>query len=166
MVSIPATPHRSRVRPAITAGETIEDVAREYHVSATELAFVNQLSAGSDLSGTESLIVPVAAAPSASITRSTRYTAKKGDTLVTVADRFNVSVDELRGWNHLKGTTLTPGHTLYVSEPARVASSHGHRRGSSATRSTKGTAKTASSASGKTKTSSSSTGTKHHSSGP
>ena len=104
----------------------------QYHVSATELAFVNQLSAGSDLSGTEALVVPVAAAPSASITRSTRYTAKKGDTLVTVADRFNVSVDELRSWNHLKGTTLTPGRTLYVSEPARVASSHSHHRGTTA----------------------------------
>ena len=163
---IPVDRRRSWRFHKVVTGETVEDVAHDYHVSATELAFVNQLSAGSDLSGTESLIVPVAAAPSASITRSTRYTAKKGDTLVTVADRFNVSVDELRGWNHLKGTTLTPGHTLYVSEPARVASSHSHRRGSSATRSTKGTAKTASSASGKTKTSSSSTGTKHHSSGP
>ena len=27
----------------VVAGETIDDVAREYHVSATELAFVNQL---------------------------------------------------------------------------------------------------------------------------
>src|SRR5271170_2152880 len=88
----------------VAAGETLEDVAREYHVSATELAFVNQLSAGSDLAGTETLVVPVAAAASASVTRSTRYTAKKGDTLVTVADRFNVSVDELRSWNHLKAT--------------------------------------------------------------
>ena len=73
--------------------------------------------------------------PSSSIARSTRYTAKKGDTLVTVADRFNVSVDELRGWNHLKGTTLTPGHTLYVSEPARVASPRGHHSGKGASHS-------------------------------
>ena len=170
---IPVDRRRSWRFHKVATGETIEDVAREYHVSATELAFVNQLSAGSDLAGAETLVVPVAAAASTSITRSTRYTAKKGDTLVTVADRFNVSVDELRTWNHLKATTLTPGHTLYVSEPARVASSHSHHRGSSAARPAKGTksahgstAKTASPASGKTKTSSSSTGTKHHSSGP
>ena len=68
---------------------------------------------------------------SSSAARSTRYIAKKGDTLVTVADRFNVSVDQLRSWNHLKGTALTPGHSLYVSEPARVASPHGHRHGKS-----------------------------------
>jgi membrane-bound lytic murein transglycosylase D len=74
--------------------------------------------------------VPVAAATTSSIARSTRYVARKGDTLVTVADRFNVSVDELRGWNHLKGTTIVPGHSLYVSEPARVSSPRGHHTAS------------------------------------
>ncbi len=152
----------------IAPGDTIEDVAREYHVSATELGFVNQLSAGSDLSVADALVVPVAAAPSTSITRSTRYTARKGDTLVTVADRFNVSVDELRGWNHLKGAALTPGRTLYVSEPARVTSTRSHHRGSSSSHPTKSAksgngaaAKTASSASGKAKATSALVGKKH-----
>jgi membrane-bound lytic murein transglycosylase D len=97
-------------------------------VSATEIAFVNQLGNATDLTGTESLIVPVAAVSASSIAHSTRYVARKGDTLVTVADRFNVSVEQLRGWNHLKGNTLAPGHSLYVSEPARVATTSGHRR--------------------------------------
>jgi membrane-bound lytic murein transglycosylase D len=91
-------------------------------VSATEIAFVNQLGETTDLAGVESLIVPVPAVASSSAARSTRYVAKKGDTLVTLADRFNVSVDDLRSWNRLKGTTIAPGHSLYVSEPARVAS--------------------------------------------
>ncbi len=167
---IPVDRRRSWRFHKIAAGDTIEDVAREYHVSPTELAFVNQLNTGSDLSGTEALVVPVAAAPSTSITRSTRYTAKKGDTLVTVADRFNVSVDELRSWNHVKGTTLTPGHTLYVSEPARVSSTRSHHRattGSHPTKSSQGTtAKTASSSSAKPKTTGATTAKKHHSSAP
>jgi membrane-bound lytic murein transglycosylase D len=153
----------------VAADDTIEAVAREYRVSPTELAFVNQLSPGSDLSDTEALVVPVTAAPSASITRSTRYTAKKGDTLVTVADRFNVSVDALRRWNHLKSASLVPGHTLYVSEPARVTSPSGKHRKSTGSRSQKGaksahkaTAKAPPSTSGKTKTSSASAGKKHH----
>ena len=160
----------------VAAGETLVDVAREYHVSATELAFVNQLDAASALSGTETLVVPSAAVASSAVGRSTRYTAKKGDTLVTVADQFNVSVDELRGWNHLKGTGLTPGHTLYVSEPARVAPPRGHHSGKGASHpsvkaegaksSHGGSAKTASTGSGITHSSSAAKGNKQHSSGP
>jgi membrane-bound lytic murein transglycosylase D len=160
----------------VVAGETLVDVAREYQVSATELAFVNQLDAASALSGTETLVVPSAAVASSSVARSTRYTAKKGDTLVTVADQFNVSVDELRGWNHLKGTALTPGHTLYVSEPARVAPPRGRHSGKGASHSSakvsgpksshSGTAKLPSSTSGKAQTASAAKGNKQHSSGP
>ena len=115
----------------VVANETIEDVARQYHVSATEIAFVNQLGEGHDLAGVETLVIPAAAVASSSAARSTRYTVKRGDTLVTLADRFNVSVDDLRSWNHLKGTAVVPGHTLYVAEPARVSSPRGHRHAKS-----------------------------------
>jgi membrane-bound lytic murein transglycosylase D len=129
---IPVERRRSWRFHKVASGETLEDVARSYHVSATEIAFVNQLGSSTDLAGVESLIVPVAAVASSSAARSTRYVAKKGDTLVTLADRFNVSVDDLRSWNHLKGTTIAPGHSLYVSEPARVASPRSHRTTSKA----------------------------------
>jgi membrane-bound lytic murein transglycosylase D len=166
---IPVDRRRSWRFHKVAAGDTLDSVAKEYHVSVTELAFVNQLGAVTDLSGTDALVVPAAAA-TASAARSTRYTAKKGDTLVTVADRFNVSVDDLRSWNHLKGTTVTPGHTLYVSEPARVASTRSHHRATTGSHTTKSahsaTPKTASSGSAKKTTTSTSTGKKHHSSAP
>lgn len=124
---IPVDRRRSWRFHKVAAGETLEDIARSYHVSATEIAFVNQLGKDPDISGSESLIIPVAAMASSAPARSTRYVTRKGDTLVTVADRFNASVDDLRKWNHLQGTALTPGRSLYVSEPARVASPREHR---------------------------------------
>ena len=47
------------------------------------------------------LVVPVApaAAPSA---HTVLYTTRRGDTLVSVADRFGVSLDQLRRWNKLR----------------------------------------------------------------
>ncbi|AXC11115.1 Membrane-bound lytic murein transglycosylase D precursor [Acidisarcina polymorpha] len=111
----------------VAPDETLEEIARSYHVSPKEIAFVNQLGEATDLTGTGSLIIPVSAVANASPSRSTRYVAKRGDTLVTIADRFNVSVDELRGWNHLRGAALTPGHSLYVSEPAHIVAPHGSR---------------------------------------
>ena len=59
-----------------------------------------------------------------------RYTPRRGDTLVTVADRFNVSVEDLRRWNDLPGGTLRVGHAMYVAEPVRLAPA-GRSRGRS-----------------------------------
>ena len=183
---IPVDRRRSWRLHKVAAGETLADIGRAYHVSATEIAFVNQLGDATDLSGTDFLVIPAAPASSAAA-RSTRYVARKGDTLVTVADRFNVSVDQLRGWNHLRGAGLTPGRSLYVSEPARIASPGGRKRSSNAARASKpksaGPKITASKTSGghgtqskssgashaataKKSSAAASKGTKHHSSKP
>ncbi len=103
----------------LTAGESIADVAHTYHVSASEIAFVNQLSSSDDLTGVDALVIPVAPVSSPSA-RNAIYRTRKGDSLVTVADRFGVTVDQLKRWNRLKTTALTPGRSLYVAEPARI----------------------------------------------
>jgi membrane-bound lytic murein transglycosylase D len=48
------------------------------------------------------------------------YTARRGDTLVTISDRFGVSLTELRRWNHVTGANIKviPGSRLHVAEPA------------------------------------------------
>ncbi len=106
----------------VVSGDTLVTVGRDYHVTPSEIAFVNQLDAGEDLSSTDSLIIPVPPAPS-SRSRLTLYKVEHGDTLVTVADRFNVTVQQLRRWNHLSAAHLEPGRRLYVAEPARVTRS-------------------------------------------
>ncbi len=104
----------------VVAGDTVASVARDYHVSASEIVFVNQLEPGDDLSATDSLIVPVPPS-SSSKSRTTLYKVEHGDTLVTVADRFNVTVQQLRRWNHLSAAKLVPGRRLYVAEPAHIS---------------------------------------------
>jgi membrane-bound lytic murein transglycosylase D len=106
----------------VVSGDTLQTVARDYHVSPSEIVFVNQLEAGDDLSATDSLIIPVAPVAS-SKARLTLYRVQHGDTLVTVADRFNITVAQLRRWNHLSTNHLEPGRHLYVAEPARVTRS-------------------------------------------
>jgi membrane-bound lytic murein transglycosylase D len=103
----------------VVTGETLQTVARDYHVTPSEIVFVNQLDAGDDLSSTDSLIIPVPPT-SSSKSRLTLYKVEHGDTLVTVADRFNITVQQLRRWNHLSAAHLEPGRRLYVAEPARV----------------------------------------------
>jgi membrane-bound lytic murein transglycosylase D len=69
------------------------------------------------------------AAPSA---RMVLYTARRGDTLVTIADRFGVSLNQLRRWNNIAGIKVEPGRRLHVAEPANARrAARGHRSGSS-----------------------------------
>ncbi len=112
----------------VAADDTLESVARTYHVSATDLADANQLNEGKSLQGIEELVVPVppSAAPSA---HTVMYTARRGDTLVSIADRFGVSLDQLRRWNHIpSGTRVALGQRLHVAEPAAVRRKGRHTR--------------------------------------
>jgi len=66
------------------------------------------------------------------------YTARRGDTLVTISDRFGVSLTELRRWNHLSGANIKviPGSRLHVAEPAAPPiSSHSRHRAAASSKS-------------------------------
>lgn len=117
---------------AVVAGDTIASVAREYRVEPTALAEANQLHASDSLENVAALVVPVP--PSLEPSAHTRlYTVRRGDTLVTIADRFGVSLNQLRRWNRVAGIKVEPGRRLRVAEPVVAArTSSGHRRRSSA----------------------------------
>src|ERR1035438_2172684 len=132
---------------AVAAADTLASVAREFRVEPAELATANQLHASDSLDSVAALVVPVppAAAPSA---QTRLYTVRKGDTLVTIADRFGVSLNQLRRWNKVTGIKVEPGRRLRVAEPVVLRTpSSGHRRKTSAASST--TAKTNSSTAAK-----------------
>jgi membrane-bound lytic murein transglycosylase D len=100
----------------VKGGETLEDIAAAMHTRASEIATVNEIAAGDPPKAGDALVIPVATKA-----EQQRYRAKRGDTVVTVADRFGVSVEGLRTWNHLSSNRLTPGRMLYVAEPVRLA---------------------------------------------
>jgi membrane-bound lytic murein transglycosylase D len=106
----------------VAAGDTLASVARTYHVSESDLAAANQLGAGTSLQGAEALVVPVPLAATPSL-HASFYTARRGDTLVTIADRFGVSLEQLRRWNQISGIKVEPGRRLHIAEPAHVAQS-------------------------------------------
>jgi membrane-bound lytic murein transglycosylase D len=116
----------------IAADDTLASVAHEFHVSESELADANQLQSTDSLQGVEALVVPTAP-PAAASMRMLLYVARRGDTLVTIADRFGVSLTQLRRWNKMSGVKVEPGRRLHVAEPAGAPlSSRTRRRGTSA----------------------------------
>jgi membrane-bound lytic murein transglycosylase D len=125
----------------VVQDDTLASVARTYRVSVADLAAANQLGENDKLDGVEALVVPVA--PTAAPARALLYTARRGDTLVSIADRFGVSLSQLRRWNNLTGFKVAPGRRLHVAEPARVVrvrATTSRRHGSSTSASVRDTA--------------------------
>jgi membrane-bound lytic murein transglycosylase D len=106
----------------VTADDSLASVAREFHVTESELAAANQLHPSDSIQGVEALVVP--AAPVAASTHLLLYTARRGDTLVTIADRFGVSLTQLRLWNKMAGVKVAPGQRLHIAEPSTASSAH------------------------------------------
>jgi len=46
---------------------------------------------------------------------ATTYTVKHGETLLSVARKFHVSIEELRSWNQLNGNSLRTGQKLIIN---------------------------------------------------
>jgi len=103
-------------------GDTLPSIARKYRTTASSIAEANNLGNDDVKAGTK-LIIPVAPGRHDSQTvafsrRATRYRVRKGDTVASVADDFEVPVEKLRQWNHLRGSALSPGRTLLIYKPA------------------------------------------------
>ena len=140
IAGIPVDQRRYWRYHTLTPNETLAEVARSYHVSVAAIADVNQLSSTTDLTDVDAVVVPVA--PLFASSATSLYRTRRGDTLVTIADRFGITVAQLRRWNHFSRTAassaaLPAGRKIYVAEPAHISaySRRQHRRASNAQRS-------------------------------
>ncbi len=113
----------------VRKSETLQSIAKKYHVSVDELKTVNNLTASHVAKGTR-LIVPSHASPQQKKTAAARqdyYKVSKGDTLPKIAKKTGVKVAELKSLNGLKGNKVKPGQILALiatESPARSASSN------------------------------------------
>ncbi len=132
----------------VEEGETLATIARKYRISATSLALANQVQLNTSLAQGAKLVLPLAPGRDWSLARTreqpTRralhYRVQRGDTLALVADRFEVTPDQVRLWNGLRSSHLIVGRTLIVYAPATArADSHPRsvKSGNSAQRQTK-----------------------------
>jgi membrane-bound lytic murein transglycosylase D len=102
----------------VRAGETVEGLAAALHARVADITSTNGISSSDPMSPGDELVVPVQSVTNAAGPQ--HYTVRRGDTLVTVADRFNVSVEDLRRWNKLTASAIVPGRSLSVAEPVHL----------------------------------------------
>ena len=114
--------HRASWRfHVVKPGETMESIAVTMRARPVEIEQANGLTATEAVAAGDELVVPITPMVSAATAHPVSYRVLRGDTLVTVADRFNISVADLRQWNHLRASAIAPGHTLVVAEPMHLA---------------------------------------------
>lgn len=120
----------------VKTGETLESIADSLHTRAESIAAYNDVTAATPLEAGDELVVPLSSNSGRAVGQQ-RYTPRRGETLVTVADRFGVTVEQLRDWNASIGSSLQPGRSIYVAEPVRLAPS-ARRRGRGAKSTSRG----------------------------
>ncbi len=109
-------------RHTVAAGDTLYNIARRYNLSVAELKTLNRLDdeaikLGQTLTvkGSASSAVASAKPVSKPEPRETRkeYVVQKGDTLFSIARKFNIDHDDLKKWNQTKSLArLQPGFKL------------------------------------------------------
>ena len=102
----------------VRQGETLDAIASTLHAHSEEIAVANGFNPGTAVETGDELVIPVVTV--ASVSRPQRYTPRRGETLTAIADRFNITVTDLRRWNHLTTNSARPGRALNVTEPVRV----------------------------------------------
>ena len=109
----------------VESGDTLWSISEGASQSVNEIKSLNNL--------TSELIFPgdvlkvdaetPSAAPAEEVEADTEenaatYTIEAGDTLFAIADKFDVSMNELKAWNNLSSDLIIAGKTLVVAEEA------------------------------------------------
>ncbi|HXW63409.1 MAG TPA: LysM peptidoglycan-binding domain-containing protein [Candidatus Acidoferrales bacterium] len=94
-------------------GETLADIARRYRVTVPAIEAANHLEARATVPQGFLLNVPTPAPPAVHLVH---YRVQRGDTLAGIADRFDVTVAQLRRWNRISGDHAPRGVRLRIYE--------------------------------------------------
>lgn len=102
----------------VKRGDTLYSIASRYNVSVSEIIDINDLSS-TVLNIGQQLRIPINSSGSDN-TNYVSYTVKSGDTLYSIASKYNVSVNEIRDINNLSSNNLSIGQQLKI--PVLVSS--------------------------------------------
>lgn len=125
-----------RTSHKVRRGESISTIARRYHCTTSDIKAWNKLKR-TKLSTGQRLTLYIAKAPKKiksttdvaklqqnssidevqPVARTNYHVVKKGEFLGKIAGKYNVSLDNLKKWNHLKSNTVQVGQRLKINQP-------------------------------------------------
>ena len=111
-IGVPYTPVPTENTYIVKSGDTLWSISRNYGMTVDELKRLNNLTSNS-LSIGQILKLKESSTPP---TTGETYTVKSGDTLYGIANRYGLTVDELKSMNNLTSNTLSIGQVLKVNK--------------------------------------------------
>jgi membrane-bound lytic murein transglycosylase D len=111
-------------RHRVEEGESLSAIARHFNVTPGAIAQANGLDAGAALVAGQRLTIPANRMASTGPGKLVRYQVRRGDTLETIAQQFDVTPGDLERWNGLRSGRVTRGASLKVypgGRPEHVA---------------------------------------------
>jgi membrane-bound lytic murein transglycosylase D len=91
-------------------GETLSDIARRFRVTVPAIEAANHLEPHAAVQTGFLLNVPTVPVK----VHFVSYRVQRGDTLPGIADRFDVTVEQLKRWNHIRGSQVSRGSRLRI----------------------------------------------------
>ncbi|MEO8417807.1 MAG: LysM peptidoglycan-binding domain-containing protein [Methylophilaceae bacterium] len=126
----PSTSSEPKIKPdsrhIVKSNENLAVIAKRYDLSTKQLIAFNHLKSSYLKAGQVLLVTPSTANMAAdakpgkrlaSKKNTTHYVVKRGDTLDSIARKFDVARGDLQRWNKITGSRITPGYKLTVMRP-------------------------------------------------
>ncbi|MGX9133458.1 LysM peptidoglycan-binding domain-containing protein [Rummeliibacillus sp. JY-2-4R] len=117
------TANNSNTTYTIVSGDTLSKIAQKYKVSVANLKEWNNLKSDTIYVGQKLTLGKTTTTPSKTTsttntptTTSSIYKVASGDTLSKIAQKYKVSVANLKAWNNLKTDTIYVGQKLNISK--------------------------------------------------
>lgn len=123
-------------RHRVRMGETLSQIARRYRTRVRPIMQINHIRNPRHLREGTSIVIPIPASKALSIqskerkkkvevkSRATKreqahfteilYVVREGDTLWDIARAYNLSVEEIRRWNNIRGNLIHPDDKLLL----------------------------------------------------
>jgi LysM repeat protein len=98
----------------VKSGDTLYSIAKKYNISVDELKELNNLKNNNITVG--QVLKIKSNIPSEEVTGKNYYIVKSGDTLYSIAKKYNTTVDEIKKLNNLKSNNLSIGMELKIKE--------------------------------------------------
>jgi len=108
----------------VKKGEVMANIAKRYGVSVKQIMAANSLKSSRVKAG-HVLIIKVAESNHSKtgktkIKKAQTYVVKRGDTLHSIAQKFDVAVADLKRWNKKYGSHIEPGNKLTIKQSDEV----------------------------------------------
>ena len=98
----------STINYTVKKGDSLYNIAKAYNTS------VSDILKASNLTSTSLSIGQVLKIPTTNNNTGRTYTVQKGDSLYSIAKKFNTTVDSIKSKNNLKSNTLSIGQKLII----------------------------------------------------